>query len=238
MRAAGCLRAARRFGKPASDAGASLARAGHAVRSCSAPVRAAQRSCVVARRQQAHPRSVAGAALTRATRRAAGDCALRASCARAALRSRPPAEASATTSRRCAVRALPAAPAAPRRCRHKHALTRAPPRSSPDTGIAMEKDMRIQLRDDAANGVNEDGSTWCVARCGARSAAKPRSTAPRRVARPAASRTRCDRACSRLPLAQGAARLPRFSDARAGGALGGARAAKTAGWAATAAAGL
>lgn len=29
-----------------------------------------------------------------------------------------------------------------------------------DTGIAHEKDMAIKLRDDAANGVNEDGSTW------------------------------------------------------------------------------
>jgi hypothetical protein len=31
-----------------------------------------------------------------------------------------------------------------------------------DTGIALEKDMAIELRDDAASGVNEDGSTWCV----------------------------------------------------------------------------
>jgi hypothetical protein len=30
-----------------------------------------------------------------------------------------------------------------------------------DTGIALEKDMAIELRDDAASGVNEDGSTWC-----------------------------------------------------------------------------
>lgn len=29
-----------------------------------------------------------------------------------------------------------------------------------DTGITPEKDMAIELRDDAANGVNEDGSTW------------------------------------------------------------------------------
>jgi hypothetical protein len=57
LRAAGCLRAAGRFGKPASDAGASLARAGHAVRSRSVPVREAQRSCVAARRQLARPRS-------------------------------------------------------------------------------------------------------------------------------------------------------------------------------------
>ena len=32
----------------------------------------------------------------------------------------------------------------------------------PDTGIALEKDMAIELRGDAASGVNEDGSTWCA----------------------------------------------------------------------------
>jgi hypothetical protein len=59
--------------------------------------------------------------------------------------------------------AAPAAASLPRKAfAGAHALLRCLRRSArrADTGIALEKDMAIELRDDAASGVNEDGSTW------------------------------------------------------------------------------
>ena len=93
-------------------------------------------------------------------------------CGRRRIRQRTPERGQ---SRLCVVRAAALLPA-PSGCTLEHCVAtslfshatvptsdlHADTAPCPDTGIALEKDMAIELRDDAANGFNEDGSSWCA----------------------------------------------------------------------------